>query len=77
MLERRFDLLDRLAGTDSFAGMPANFAESPNRQTSRGVAEIASDVGYESEAAFNRAFKREFGLPPGRYRSEHKERLVP
>jgi transcriptional regulator GlxA family with amidase domain len=28
--------------------------------TSRGVAEIAADVGYESEAAFNRAF----GLPP-------------
>jgi AraC-like DNA-binding protein len=41
-------------------------------KTSRGVAEIAAGVGYESEAAFNRAFKREFGLPPGRYRSDHK-----
>ena len=41
-------------------------------KTSRGVAEIAADVGYESEAAFNRAFKREFGQPPGRYRSDHK-----
>jgi AraC-like DNA-binding protein len=41
-------------------------------RTSRGIAEIASDVGYESEAAFNRAFKREFGRPPGRYRSDHK-----
>jgi AraC-like DNA-binding protein len=41
-------------------------------RTSRGVAEIAADVGYESEAAFNRAFKREFGLPPGRYRRDHK-----
>jgi AraC-like DNA-binding protein len=40
--------------------------------TSRGVAEIAADVGYESEAAFNRAFKREFGQPPGRYRSNRK-----
>jgi AraC-like DNA-binding protein len=40
--------------------------------TSRSVAEIASDVGYESEAAFNRAFKREFGLPPARYRREQK-----
>lgn len=38
--------------------------------TSRGVAEIASEVGYESEAAFNRAFKREYGLPPARYRKE-------
>jgi AraC-like DNA-binding protein len=41
-------------------------------KTSRGIAEIAADVGYESEAAFNRAFKREFGQPPGRYRSDHK-----
>jgi AraC-like DNA-binding protein len=40
--------------------------------TPRGVAEIAGDVGYESEAAFNRAFKREFGLPPGEYRRTHK-----
>jgi AraC-like DNA-binding protein len=41
-------------------------------KTSRGVAEIAADVGYESEAAFNRAFKREYGQPPGRYRSDYK-----
>ena len=41
-------------------------------RTSRGVADIAADVGYESEAAFNRAFKREFGQPPGRYRSDHR-----
>jgi len=40
--------------------------------TSRGVAEIAADVGYESEAAFNRAFKREFGRPPGRFRVERR-----
>ena len=32
--------------------------------TPRGVSEIAGEVGYESEAAFNRAFKREFGKPP-------------
>ena len=44
-------------------------------RTSRGVAEIAADVGYESEAAFNRAFKREFGSPPGRYRNDHRSPL--
>jgi AraC-like DNA-binding protein len=37
--------------------------------TSYSVAQIASDVGYESEAAFNRAFKREFETPPARFRS--------
>jgi AraC-like DNA-binding protein len=38
-------------------------------QTTRDVIlQIATDVGYESEAAFNRAFKREFGLPPAQYR---------
>jgi AraC-like DNA-binding protein len=40
--------------------------------TPRGVAEIGSEVGYESEAAFNRAFKRAFGVPPARYRREHR-----
>jgi AraC-like DNA-binding protein len=40
-------------------------------KTSRGVSDIAADVGYESEAAFNGAFKREFGQPPGRYRSDY------
>jgi AraC-like DNA-binding protein len=28
------------------------------------VARVAEQLGYESEAAFNRAFKREYGLPP-------------
>jgi len=36
----------------------------------RGVAQIASEAGYESEAAFNRAFKREFGQPPATYRKD-------
>jgi AraC-like DNA-binding protein len=32
------------------------------------VLQVASEVGYDSEAAFNRAFKREFGVPPGQFR---------
>jgi AraC-like DNA-binding protein len=34
------------------------------------IARIASEVGYESEAAFNRAFKRELGVPPAMWRAE-------
>ena len=40
--------------------------------TSYSVAQIASEVGYESEAAFNRAFKREFIVPPARFRSQSR-----
>ena len=38
--------------------------------SSKGVADIAGAVGYESEAAFNRAFKRLFGVPPAQYRRQ-------
>lgn len=36
--------------------------------TDRSALQVAAEVGYGSEAAFNRAFKREFDLPPARYR---------
>lgn len=40
--------------------------------TSYSVARISGDVGYGSEPAFNRAFKREFGSPPARFRNQAK-----
>ena len=42
------------------------------KSSSSSVLQIAAEVGYESEAAFNRAFKREFGLPPARFRKQSK-----
>ncbi|MFO1312788.1 MAG: AraC family transcriptional regulator [Burkholderiales bacterium] len=44
------------------------------RTTSRSVLAIAGDVGYDSEAAFNPAFKRRFADPPARYRKAYRER---
>jgi AraC-like DNA-binding protein len=41
------------------------------RSGSGSVAVLAGKVGYESEAAFSRAFKREFGMPPGSWRASH------
>ena len=38
------------------------------RTGTEGTARIAEYCGYESEAAFNRAFKREFGVPPAAWR---------
>lgn len=38
------------------------------RESNRTVATIALEVGYDSEAAFSRAFKRMVGLPPAAWR---------
>jgi transcriptional regulator GlxA family with amidase domain len=46
------------------------------KATSKGVAEIASQVGYESEAAFNRAFKRQYEVPPARFRKQANANAV-
>jgi AraC-like DNA-binding protein len=34
------------------------------------IAQLARSVGYESEEAFSRAFKREFGMSPARWRDQ-------
>jgi AraC-like DNA-binding protein len=38
------------------------------RSTDQSVAQVAASVGYGSEAAFNRAFKRELDCPPAQFR---------
>lgn len=44
--------------------LAARQMENPNVS----LAQIAADVGYESEAAFQRAFKKVVGVPPGTWR---------
>ncbi|MGD9539629.1 AraC family transcriptional regulator [Methylocystis sp.] len=39
-------------------------------ETNMAIGQLASSVGYESEEAFSRAFKREFGLSPARWREQ-------
>jgi transcriptional regulator GlxA family with amidase domain len=43
------------------------------RSTNASVAAIALDVGYESEAAFSRAFKRLVGAPPATWRRAERD----
>lgn len=38
------------------------------RRSSLSVARIAEEVGYETDAALSRAFRREFGIPPATWR---------
>lgn len=43
------------------------------KETRKSIAQLAHMVGYESEEAFSRAFKREYGLPPARWRQQQEQ----
>ncbi|HUL92422.1 MAG TPA: AraC family transcriptional regulator [Burkholderiales bacterium] len=45
-------------------------AASALRSGDRAIAQVAEESGYDSESAFNRAFKREFGMPPAAWRRQ-------
>ena len=40
------------------------------RETRKTIAQLAQEMGYGSGEAFSRAFKREFGLSPARWRDQ-------
>ncbi len=44
------------------------------RQAETSIAHLAKELGYESAAAFNRAFRRHAGEPPARWRARHRAR---
>jgi AraC-like DNA-binding protein len=41
------------------------------RDSTQPAAQVAKAVGYTSEYAFNRAFAKHRGTPPGRYQRAH------
>ena len=47
------------------------------RATQRSIAEIGESVGYQSDAAFQRAFKKHIGITPARWRAEGRQRQAP
>ncbi|TIP27645.1 MAG: AraC family transcriptional regulator [Mesorhizobium sp.] len=51
-------------------------ASAQLKESADSIAQIAYDVGYESEVAFNRAFRREYGVPPAAWRRGHAARQV-
>ena len=50
------------------AGWRMHLARRLLRESNIGIAELAARVGYESEAAFSRAFRRAVGIPPATWR---------
>ena len=69
-LTERFNALIGTPPIQYLTRWRTSLAATQLRESDASIIRIATDVGYESEAAFNRAFKREFGLPPATWRRQ-------
>lgn len=68
VLAEKFNAVLGQAPIEYVTGWRMQIAADRIRSSDASLAAIAADVGYESEAAFNRAFKRVTGVTPGRWR---------
>jgi AraC family transcriptional regulator, alkane utilization regulator len=74
VLAQRFTDLVGEAPMRYLANWRMQLAKQMMRDGARNIQEVASRVGYDSDAAFNRAFKRATGFPPaawGRTQMKH------
>jgi AraC-like DNA-binding protein len=69
VLAERFNAVMGQAPIEYVTAWRMQLAAERIRNSTVSLAAIAADVGYESEAAFNRAFKRVTGVTPGRWRN--------
>jgi AraC-like DNA-binding protein len=69
VLAERFNAAIGQAPIEYVTSWRMQLAADRIRNSNDSLATIAADVGYESEAAFNRAFKRVTGVTPGRWRA--------
>ena len=67
-LAKRFVELVGESPMQYLAGWRMHLARHLLRESTLGIGEVAGRVGYESEAAFNRAFRRLVGAPPATWR---------
>lgn len=70
-LGERFTRLIGVAPKQYLANWRMQVAAQKLRNSSASLAEVAYTVGYESEAAFSRAFKRAFLMAPASWRRLH------
>jgi AraC-like DNA-binding protein len=70
VLAQRFTELVGEAPMRYLAGWRMQLAKQMMREGTANIQDIATRVGYESEAAFSRAFKRATGSPPTTWRRE-------
>jgi AraC-like DNA-binding protein len=68
-LAERFTKLVGIAPMQYLAQWRMQVAAGTLKETGAKVSTVAADVGYQSEAAFSRAFKKATGMAPGAWRN--------
>ena len=76
-LARRFTSEVGMAPLEYLTRLRMQEATHLLRDGQEGLAAVADRVGYASEFAFNRAFRRVMGMPPGQYRQRARVPLLP
>ncbi|MEX2475965.1 cupin domain-containing protein [Marinobacter sp.] len=66
----RFSRLIKVPPMAYLASVRLEKASVKLRESAVPIPRIASAIGYESEAAFSRAFRRVYGVPPGTWRKQ-------
>ncbi|MGN6122024.1 MAG: helix-turn-helix domain-containing protein [Sphingomonas oligoaromativorans] len=61
------------SATDLLTDIRMTIAANQLRTSSASTGAVAEDVGYQSEAAFQRAFKLHMGVTPAQYRRQMRE----
>ena len=72
-LAERFTHLIGVAPMHYLANWRMQVAAQALRHRSTSLAQVANTVGYESEAAFSRAFKKAFGTAPATWRRSRSQ----
>jgi len=68
-LVRMFQKLAHMAPLEFLSELRLELARRKLATSTLPLGEIAAEIGYQSESAFSRAFRRRFGMPPGEART--------
>jgi AraC-like DNA-binding protein len=74
VLAERFQLLVGVAPMQYLTQWRMLLAANLLCRTNAPLARIAEDIGYQTDTAFIRAFRREFGAPPATWRRQQADR---
>jgi AraC family transcriptional activator of mtrCDE len=72
-LVRMFQKLAHMPPLEFLSELRLELARRKLATSSLPLGEIAAEIGYQSESAFSRAFRRRFGFPPGEARTSAAE----